>query len=287
MGLCYDVYSEVFQRVNIGPERFTHEKQAKENQLPRIAVSIVSHRQASLLPPLLADLAAQKGDAELSVFVTLNVPEALSFNPSQIPFAVTIIENASRKGFGANHNAAFAKMARDGDADYFCVVNPDIRIIGQSFFSRLLSSAAGLASCGVVTPVVKNSRMELEDHARKLPTPFVLARKFFGFKEPPTAGEPEWVAGMFMLFPRGVFARLGGFNEKFFLYYEDVDLCCRLRLAGYRIVVAPDAEVIHDARRASHRRPYYFFRHLSSALRFFLSRVYFRCRCLRRTGSTQ
>lgn len=262
-------------------------KPSKIKQLSRIAVSIISHRQASLLPPLFDDLAAQTAEVELSVFLTINVPEALSFDDTQFPFALTIIHNAAKKGFGANHNAAFAKMARDGDADYFCVVNPDIRIIGQSFFSRLLRSAAGLASCGVVTPVVKNSRMELEDHARKLPTPFVLARKFFGFKEPPTAGEPEWVAGMFMLFPRGVFARLGGFNEKFFLYYEDVDLCCRLRLAGYRIVVAPDVEVIHDARRASHRRPYYFSRHLSSAFRFFFSRVYFRCRCLRRTGSPQ
>lgn len=236
---------------------------------------------------MLADLATLFNEAKLTVFLTLNVPEPVPFGASDFPFPLRIIRNTTGKGFGANHNAAFALALSLDQIDYFCVANPDIRIIGQNFFSRLLTKAVGFADFGVVAPAVKNSRMELEDHARKLPTPFVLVRKFFGFEEPPTHSAPDWVAGMFMLFPKEVFARLGGFDEKFFLYYEDVDLCCRLRLAGYRIVVEPEAVVIHDARRASHRRPYYFYRHLSSALRFFLSRVYFRCRCLRRTGSPQ
>lgn len=252
------------------------------NSLPRIGVSVVSHRQASLLPPLLADLAAQMSEAELSVFLTLNVPEPLGFDATEFPFSLTIIRNDSRKGFGANHNAAFAMMAAKDESDYFCVVNPDIRIIGPDFFSRLLKNTLSFANCGVVAPVVKNNFLVIEDHARPLPTPLILARKLFGFQEPPPPSDPDWVAGMFMLFTKEVFARLGGFDEKFFLYYEDVDLCCRLRLAGYRIVVEPDAVVTHDARRASHRRPYYFYRHLFSVLRFFLSRVYFKCRRLPR-----
>lgn len=221
-------------------------------------------------------------DAELLVFLTINVPEALSFRDSQFPFALTIVHNASKKGFGANHNAAFARMARNNDAEYFCVINPDIRIIGSNFFSQMLKNIFAFPDCGLVAPVVKNNLLEVEDHARPLPTPFVLARKLFGFKQSSSHSNPDWVAGMFMLFPKEVFARLGGFDEKFFLYYEDVDLCCRLRLAGYRIVVEPDAVVIHDARRASHRRPYYFYRHLVSVLHFFLSPVYFKCRRLRR-----
>lgn len=252
------------------------------NSLPRIGVSVVSHRQANLLPPLLADLAAQMAEAELSVFLTLNVPEPLGFDATDFPLSVTIIRNDSRKGFGANHNAAFAMMAGEDECDYFCVVNPDIRIAGRNFFSQMLKNTLAFADCGVVAPVVKNNFMTIEDHARPLPTPFVLARKLFGFNEPSSCADPDWVAGMFMLFPSVVFARLGGFDEKFFLYYEDVDLCCRLRLSGYRIVVESEAVVIHDARRASHRRPYYFFRHLVSVIRFFVSRVYFRCRRLPR-----
>lgn len=231
---------------------------------------------------MLDDLAGQTGAEELSVFLTLNVPEATSFHHGQFPFALTVIHNASVKGFGENHNAAFARMKRESDAEYFCVMNPDIRILGRNFFAQLLTQAVAFSDCGVVAPVVKNTLFELEDHARKIPTPIVLARKFLGSKEPLSLSDPDWIAGMFMLFPEAVFAGLGGFQEKFFLYYEDVDLCCRLRLAGYRIVVAPDAVAIHDANRASHRHPYYFYRHLCSALRFFSSRVYFRCRRLRR-----
>lgn len=235
-----------------------------------------------MLPPLLADLAALTHEARLTVFLTLNVAESVFFDEGQFPFALKVIRNAFVKGFGANHNAAFALMEKGDRAEYFCVVNPDIRIAGPHFFSLMLEHDVNFSDCGVVAPLVKNRFLELEDHARRLPTPLLLARKAFGFAEPRSCVSPDWVAGMFMLFPSKVFAHLNGFDEKYFLYYEDVDLCCRLRLAGFRIVVEPEATVIHDARRASHRHPYYFYRHLVSVLRFFVSRSYFRCRRLPR-----
>jgi hypothetical protein len=80
----------------------------------------------------------------------------------------------------------------------------------------------------------------------------------------------DWIAGMFMLFPAAVFAKLGGFDEAYFLYYEDVDLCSRLRAQGREVLVSSGVSVIHDARRASHRNPKYLRWHLSSMLRFFL-----------------
>lgn len=235
-----------------------------------------------MLPPLLADLATLVHEAELNVILTLNVPESLPFDSSEFPFSLRIIRNTTRKGFGANHNAAFALATFNGHADYFCVVNPDIRITGTDFFSQMFKSTRKFANCGVVAPIVKNGSLDIEDHARRLPTPLLLARKVFGFKESPCGEHPDWVAGMFMLFPKETFASINGFDEKFFLYYEDVDLCCRLRLAGYRIIVESEAVVIHDARRASHSRPYYFIRHLVSVVRFFFSKVYFKCRRIAR-----
>jgi hypothetical protein len=83
---------------------------------------------------------------------------------------------------------------------------------------------------------------------------------------------------MFMLFPARVYAAVGGFDERYFLYYEDVDLCCRLRLAGHEVFLAPEAVAVHDGRRDSHRRPGYFLRHLQSMARFFLSPSYLGCR---------
>jgi GT2 family glycosyltransferase len=84
----------------------------------------------------------------------------------------------------------------------------------------------------------------------------------------------DWVAGFFMLFRSGVFERLGGFDERYFLYYEDVELCSRARLAGSKIVWMPGVKVVHDARRHSHRDAKFLYWHLRSIARFFASPVY-------------
>ena len=73
-----------------------------------------------------------------------------------------------------------------------------------------------------------------------------------------------------MFFPASAFRAVGGFDSRFFLYYEDVDLCARLRLAGFDIQVVTTAQVIHDARRDSHRRLRYFAFHVTSIWRYFM-----------------
>ena len=77
---------------------------------------------------------------------------------------------------------------------------------------------------------------------------------------------------MFMVFRTGVFKELGGFDERYFLYYEDVDLCLRLRHAGYEVILLPQVSAIHDARRQSHRNLRYLVIHASSLLRFLYTR---------------
>ncbi len=74
-----------------------------------------------------------------------------------------------------------------------------------------------------------------------------------------------------MLFTRDAFARVGGFDERYHLYYEDVDLCARMRLAGREVVFCPTVEIVHAARRESHRNLRFFAWHVQSMLRFFLS----------------
>src|SRR5690606_29874744 len=80
---------------------------------------------------------------------------------------------------------------------------------------------------------------------------------------------PEWVAGMFMLFRSDAYARLGGFDEKFFLYYEDVDICARIWRQGMKIIACPSATVTHDARRDSRKKLRYMYWHLKSMARYF------------------
>jgi N-acetylglucosaminyl-diphospho-decaprenol L-rhamnosyltransferase len=86
-----------------------------------------------------------------------------------------------------------------------------------------------------------------------------------------------------MIFPRSIFEKLGGFDESYFLYYEDVDICGRLKLLGYRVALVPSFQVVHSAQRTSHRSFRYLLWHVSSMAHFFLSPVFRRLRRLPRS----
>lgn len=242
---------------------------------PCVHLSIVSHGQGQLVDALLRDLARLCADIPLRVTLTLNLPEDLPFAAAGFPFPIEFIRNSDTKGFGANHNAAFRQGPR---CRYFCVANPDIRL-REEVFAPLLAALDETAMAGLAAPLVRAPDGKLEDNARRLPTPFSILAKAAGHIEASWSGDqPDWVAGMFMLFPAEVFERIGGFDERFHLYYEDVDICCRLRLAGYGICLVRAAQVTHAARRESHRKLLYMGWHLASMARFFTSRVFVRCR---------
>jgi len=76
---------------------------------------------------------------------------------------------------------------------------------------------------------------------------------------------------MFMLFRAEAFRWLGGFNERYFLYYEDVDPCLRLRRLGYEVFLEPGAQALHHARRASRSTPRQLLWHAGSLARFLIT----------------
>lgn len=246
----------------------------------QVQVSVVSHGQAHQVWRLLRDLDDHCQCLRFAVSLTLNIDEALPFGTADFSFPVRLIRNPLPKGFAENHNAAF-KASFSEPADHFCVVNPDVRI-RENVFDMLTDCLRRESGVGVAAPLVRNLMGGVEDSARLLPTPLTILSKTLGFKEKPLALPDreciavDWVAGMFMLFPKQVFANMGGFDERYFLYYEDVDICCRLWLAGFKTILVPGATVIHDAQRDSHKKIGYFIRHLTSLLRFFASSVFFR-----------
>jgi len=240
-----------------------------------ITVSVVSHGQGRLVKLLLDDLDAYSAGL-IDVILTVNIEEELLFDVKDYRFPVRIIRNTSPQGFGENHNAAF----RQAHSRYFCVLNPDIRLNSEPFSALLFSLESD--DIGIVAPLVCSTEGTIEDSARRIPTPLrIVAKLLMRNPKPdyvvgPDPVYPDWIAGMFMLFPSHVYECMGGFNERYFLYYEDVDLCSRLSLAGYRIMLNPEVSVVHDARRESHRNFRYLRWHLCSIIRFFLSVVFFR-----------
>lgn len=234
----------------------------------RVSISVISHGHARLIASLLADVATHVR-TPIEVILTLNQPEKLPFVTTHFAFPLRIVENAVPKGFAANQNAAF-DLSRGG---FFCPLNPDIRI-EQDPFPELLKCLRH-RSVGVAAPLIRNPAGMIEDSARRFPTPASILRKALLRRaevDYPIGDEtiyPDWVAGMFMIFPHEVFAELGGFDERYFLYYEDVNLCARLILSGKRVALCPSASAIHDARRQSLRSLRYMRWHLSSMTRYF------------------
>ena len=244
-----------------------------------ISVSIVVHQQADLVCNLLQDLNTLH-DVRLETLLTFNIPETAAFGDGDFQFPLTLIRNREPRGFGANHNAAFRRIR----GRYFCVVNPDIRL-REDPFEKLMEMLED-PQTAVAAPAIRNTQGHQEDNIRHFPTPVSILAKSLGFWpriEYPQSRHPfdcEWVAGMFMLFKPGLFSEVGGFDERYHLYYEDVDICARLKIAGYRVVACPNVSVVHSARRESHQNLRYLKWHLRSMLRFFLSRTYRRARAL-------
>lgn len=240
-----------------------------------ITLSIVSHRHGALVPALLEDLQKYCSHHPLFVILTLNLPERLSFRSEAFSFPLLLIENTRPKGFGTNHNQAFARSR----GDFFGVINPDIRLTADPL-APLCALLSANPQIGMAAPLVRNAAGETEDNARRFPTPGRILKRILSRKtalDYPVLDRPfpvDWLSGLFLFFPRPVFSRINGFDEGYYLYGEDIDLGARLRLAGYEALLHPEVTVIHHARRHSHRKPNYLKWHLISLMRFFRSEVF-------------
>jgi N-acetylglucosaminyl-diphospho-decaprenol L-rhamnosyltransferase len=248
--------------------------------LRKLTLSIVSHGHGALLPALLSDLAALPAAASLHVIVTLNVPSP-AFDPNAFPpLVIEVIRNSEPKGFGANHNAAFSH--RHQDATWFGILNPDLRL-PRDPFNPLLAAAEADPRLALLAPSIIGLSGRPEDAIRQNLTLCSLVhrtrmpRVSLEVDRPAIKGQPfYWLAGMFLLVRSDAFHALSGFDERFFLYCEDYDLCARFYVAGYGLASVPEAVAVHDAQRASHRSFKYLAWHLSSLLKVWTSRAFWK-----------
>lgn len=252
--------------------RFTGYLVVTDSALPLVTVSIVSHGQGSMIAALLRDLA--KCRRVTHIVVTHNIPENDIPLPDTLFARITTIRNECPAGFAANHNKAFECC----DTELFAVLNPDIRIYEDPFVS--LSETLDAENDGLIAPAVVTPDGLVEDSARHFPTVFGLLRKLVGqgdgrfIVRGANPCDVDWAAGMFLLFPTRAFRDCGGFDEGFFLYYEDVDICARLWLMNRRVRFHPEVFVTHSAQRLSRRRLRYAVWHMCSMVRYLFK--YFR-----------
>ena len=248
------------------------------NAPPDIAVSIVSHGHAAQVRALLAQLAQLHEPRLRRVVVTLNLPEpdlAADLRHGAWPFALDLIENSAPAGFGANHNRAFEHAQRGASCALFGVLNPDLRLHGNPF-AAMVGLFEREPRVGAVYPRQVDAQGRRQDSERLLPTPArLLARHLLRRPlEVDAEGAPDWVNAAFLLLRSQAYAAIGGFDEGFYMYGEDVDLCLRLQLAGWSLRRAGDARVEHAAQRASRRQWRHLGWHLRSLWRLWRSPVW-------------
>jgi GT2 family glycosyltransferase len=236
-----------------------------------LTLSIVSHGHGHLLHALLHDI-QNSIDLPYRVILTLNIPEDEGFLQTYSSMPIQVLRNSKPRGFGQNHNRAF-QYCTDSS---FVIVNPDIR--GTPFILEPLIRALANPQIGASGPLITSSQGITQDSARRFPTiRNLLARKLGSKSLDYTAAEGnqsvDWLAGMLIAFNSAAYRTVGGFDEGYFMYVEDVDIAWRMRRAGYASIWVPSVSFIHDAQHGSRTKGQHLIWHCQSMLRFFLKKI--------------
>ncbi|MGQ0619066.1 MAG: glycosyltransferase [Panacagrimonas sp.] len=235
---------------------------------------MVSHGHMASVRRLLDDFQTHLNPHRFELLLTLNLDEPVGDLARHWPGHVAVIRNAEPRGFGSNHNAAF----RHARGRFFAAIDPDLRLHGNPFTT--LQESLGIPSLGIASTRVLDEHGLCADNARPLPTPSrVLGRRLR--TEPAlynhdltVALDVDWIAGLFMAMRADTFCRLGGFDERYFLYCEDVDLCLRCWNAGLAVRVVPAAAVTHRAQRRTLKKMQHFIWHCRSLIRLWSASSY-------------
>jgi hypothetical protein len=186
-------------------------------------------------------------------------------------------------GFGAGHNIAIRKLL--GESDYHLIVNPDVRF-GPEVLKTLYQFMASNPDVGLVMPRILYPGGEEQNLCKLLPTPSdLMIRRFGGFfggsifrakmdryllcgVDLTTPRVVPSLSGCCMLVRTSLFNKVGLFDERFFLYMEDVDLCRRIGEIS-KTMYFPDVAVYHEYQKGSYHNWLLTKHHIRSAWKYF------------------
>jgi N-acetylglucosaminyl-diphospho-decaprenol L-rhamnosyltransferase len=232
---------------------------------PRVSVLVVSFNTKEDVLRCLASVREHAGlPCEVVVVDNASQDGTVTAVRAQHPDAV-VIENAANLGFGAANNRGLARSS----APFVLLLNSDAEL-PPGALPTLLARLEARPDAGVVGPRTVDGDGVVQVSFGPPLTPMqewrqwrlvrgVKARRRDALAAAEGAAgrehEPAWVSASCLLARREALAAVGGFDEGFFLYEEDVDLCQRLRQAGWRVLFTPAAQVVHHLGRSMARAP--------------------------------
>ena len=245
--------------------------------VPRVGCVIVDYRAGAHLA---AAVASVRDDGVGDVVVVDNAGDGASSRAlGEDAARVTIVLPGRNVGMGAGANRGVAEAA---PAELLLIANPDV-VVHPGAVARLVAALDEHPGWGIVGPSILTEAGTAYPSVRRFPSlldavghamlgrvwprnPFTQRYRERGARVDGTA---DWVSGACFLVRRSLFERLGGFDERYFMFAEDMDLCWRARALGAAVGTAPDAVVTHVEGVSRRVAPYRMqVAHHRSALRF-------------------
>jgi hypothetical protein len=223
-----------------------------------VSISIVTYNNDKVIKKCLQNIFQNINNTDFELIIVDNNSSDSTVSIIEKDFKnVRLIKNNRNIGFGAAHNIAI-KLGR---GKYHLVLNPDI-IFTENAVEKLLNFMEKNPDVGLVSPKILFPNGSIQYLCRRLPSLFdfiiirfmpKFIRKFFqariDYYEMRQTGYNKimdvlFLAGAFMLIRSSVLDKIGGFDENFFMYFEDIDLCRRIKKIS-RTVFYPHTSVIH------------------------------------------
>tara|TARA_B100000809_G_scaffold243589_1_gene268713 strand:- start:277 stop:1047 length:771 start_codon:yes stop_codon:yes gene_type:complete len=186
-------------------------------------------------------------------------------------------------GFGAGHNFVLDKIRNN--SNFHLILNPDV-VFQKAVIPNLILELKKDQNVAMIAPKVLFPNGEHQYSCRRYPNVLELLARRFSFlksiftstvfkgqykdKDLNSSFFAEFITGCFHLYKTDDFVRLKGFDERYFLYMEDVDICRKIDDCGKKKVYYPQEEIIHVLKKGSSKTIKLFFRHALSAIKYFL-----------------
>lgn len=202
--------------------------------------------------------------------------------PENVNSKIEYVFGQGNIGFGAGHNIGIQRSIVKG-VNYHLIVNPDI-IMEDGTLSELLAFMEDHHEIGLVMPNIKYPDGQTQHLCKLLATPIdLIGRRFIPFKKWNEERNIRYelrftnydrimqipsLSGCFMLVRTTILERVNGFDERFFLYCEDFDLCRRIGKVS-QTVFNPEVSVTHNYEKGSYKSKRLLFLHIISAIKYF------------------